>query len=302
MPMDPMTTAADYIASHAVVTLLAVTLLMIVLTIMLWRAIAYVSGHLLTDAASRSTSASSRFAWVRRLRAAPVFGGALTSAYERTLSVGRYLGWYAITSFVIAIAALAGFLELADEIGVDESMAEFDLALSRALSLHLSDTVLAAAAAITHLGDAPVLVALSVAVALLLFARRQWVLAWAWIATTACGGIMTRLLKAWFARSRPLHEHGFATADGWSFPSGHASGSMLVYGLLGYLLIRHTRSAWHLPIVITTMILAVFVGSSRVLLQVHYLSDVLAGWATAIVWLSLCIAGLEAVRRRSERE
>jgi membrane-associated phospholipid phosphatase len=44
--------------------------------------------------------------------------------------------------------------------------------------------------------------------------------------------------------------------------------------------------------------LIIFVGSSRVLLQVHYLSDVLAGYASATVWVAICIATLEYVRWR----
>jgi membrane-associated phospholipid phosphatase len=110
---------------------------------------------------------------------------------------------------------------------------------------------------------------------------------------------MNTLLKLWFARVRPPHTHGFASVDGWSFPSGHACGSMLVYGLLGYLVVRHTRSAWHIPVAAVTVMLVACIGASRVLLQVHYFSDVLAGWAAAGVWVSLCIAGLEAVRVRT---
>lgn len=74
--------------------------------------------------------------------------------------------------------------------------------------------------------------------------------------------------------------------------------SMLVYGLLGYLIVRHAPAAWHVPVGLTSLALIVFVGSSRVLLQVHYLSDILAGYISAAAWVALCIAGLEAVRWR----
>jgi hypothetical protein len=48
---------------------------------------------------------------------------------------------------------------------------------------------------------------------------------------------------------------------------------ILVYGLLGYLIVRHAPGAWHVPVTLTSLALIVHVGSSRVLLQVHYLSD-----------------------------
>lgn len=290
--------AADYIASHAVAALLAVTLVMTLLTALLWSVVKRAGPRLLTYLVSRLT-AWSQHSLVVRLQTAPMFGGALRTTVRRTISVARYLGVHALISFLVAIVAVIGFVELADEIGVGESLAVFDSQLSAALSRHLSDTVLQFSAVITHLGDMAVLTGLVIIVAIGLLVRREFVLAWAWLATTTLGGLVTRLLKAWFERTRPIHEHGFAAAGGWSFPSGHASGSMLVYGLLGYLLVRHTRDAWHIPIVVATLIVVVFVGGSRVLLQVHFLSDVLAGWTTAIVWLSLCITGLEAVRRQT---
>jgi undecaprenyl-diphosphatase len=96
-------------------------------------------------------------------------------------------------------------------------------------------------------------------------------------------------------RRRPLHDHAFAS-DGFSFPSGHASGSLLVYGMLACLVIRGTAPRGHLPVAAMALVLVVFVGASRVLLQVHWFSDVLGGWAVAAAWMGLCIGGLEAVR------
>jgi undecaprenyl-diphosphatase len=233
------------------------------------------------------------------MRSIPLLGSALDVTLRTSVQVGRYLGAYAVVSFAIAISAAIVLAELAEQLGLNAAMVRFDIALSHSLSQHLPRTLLATCGVLTHFGDAAVLTVIVIGVAMLLFGRRRYVFAWAWLATTAGGGIMTRLLKLWFARTRPIYEHDFTTVHGWSFPSGHASGSLLVYGLIGYLLVRHSERRAHVPIVIATMILVVFVGSSRVLLQVHYFSDVVAGWATAILWLSLCIAGLETVRRRA---
>jgi undecaprenyl-diphosphatase len=217
------------------------------------------------------------------------------------LTAGRYLGAYAVIGFIASLASLGAFFELADEIGVDEDLARFDLALSQSLAENVSRGLLEAMAWITQLGDRDVLIALAAVVTVVLLLKRRRLLAAAWAIATASGGLLNMLLKALFERTRPLHEHGVLSADGWSFPSGHASGSMLVYGLLGYLIIRHTSRLWHVPVAILCAALIVFVGFSRVLLQVHYLSDVLAGYASAAAWGALCIAGLEAVRWREKQ-
>jgi undecaprenyl-diphosphatase len=66
--------------------------------------------------------------------------------------------------------------------------------------------------------------------------------------------------------------------------------------MLAYFVVRHTPARWHLPVATVALVLVVFVGASRVLLQVHWFSDVLAGWVNAAAWATLCIGGLEAVR------
>ena len=87
--------------------------------------------------------------------------------------------------------------------------------------------------------------------------------------------------KQLFARERPSLWESIAPESTFSFPSGHAMGSITLAMVL-VLLAWHTRWRWWitLPMVAFTLM----VGLSRVYLGVHYPSDILAGWAVAIAW------------------
>jgi undecaprenyl-diphosphatase len=85
--------------------------------------------------------------------------------------------------------------------------------------------------------------------------------------------------------------------DGWSFPSGHASGSLAVYAMLAYFILRgRDLQWWHLPLLFIAAALVMVIGFSRAFLQVHCLSDVVAGYLVAGSWLCICIAGVELAR------
>ena len=200
-----------------------------------------------------------------------------------------------LMGFVLVLAAVALFFELADEIGLDEGLGRFDVALATELARSVSRESLVYFAAVTHLADAPVQwgIALVVGIVLLLLKRR--LLAGAWIAAVAGNGLMNRALKSLFERTRPLHEHGLTLEHGWSFPSGHTSGAVAIYGMLAYLGIRATPPAWHLPIVVTALVTILLVGFSRIVLQVHYLSDVLAALVSGGSWLLVCITAAHVV-------
>lgn len=287
---------ADFVARHAIAVLSVITIAALALSAVAWHVLGTVVPRTwplaigLWDRARKS-----RFA--HRLRSLPLVGRFLSS----TLTIARYLGIVAIIGFGLSAGALVLFVELADEIGAGESLAEFDVALSTALREHLSRETLRVFSIITHLGDGVVLMAIGVAVFAVLAAMRLKLLAAAWAVTTLSGAVLNRILKVIFERSRPFHDHGLTAVEGWSFPSGHASGSMLVYGLLAYVVVRSTSPAWHIPAALAGVALIIFVGSSRVLLQVHYLSDVLAGYASAAAWVAICVAALETVRWREQQ-
>lgn len=241
--------------------------------------------------------------WVR-LDASPLLSRLpwLDRWLARGLSPGRYLLLHLAAGFAMVLAAGLAFFEIADEIRPGEDLAVFDAAFSERLRQSLAPEILRGFYAVTRLGDVATLALLSTLVALLLILRRHWLLAAGWIVATAGNGLLVRLLKQLFHRDRPLHDdHGLFLAHGWSFPSGHAAGSMAVYGMLAYLLLRLAPAPLRLPGMTLMAALVLLVGSSRVFLRAHYLSDVLAGYLLALAWLAVCIAGTEMALRHAQR-
>jgi undecaprenyl-diphosphatase len=90
-----------------------------------------------------------------------------------------------------------------------------------------------------------------------------------------------------FARTRPSLWQSIAPETTYSFPSGHAMGSMTL-ALVAVLLCWHLRShrgwSWRWPVTLVAAVFVLLVGLSRIYLGVHYPSDILAGWAAASVW------------------
>lgn len=216
----------------------------------------------------------------------------------RRLSPQGYLGLHVTLGIIVLLATLYLFVGLAEEVGPDKEIARFDEALATQLHLRATPSALALFAAITHLGDPLVLAAVGVAVAAVLVSRRAWLLLTSWVVALLGAGVLNLALKELFQRARPALPNPFLVAAGWSFPSGHAMGALVVYGMLGYLLVLGFGRRRRL-VVVGVAALVTLVGASRMFLGVHYASDVVAGFAAGIAWLAIVIAGAEVPRRRT---
>jgi membrane-associated phospholipid phosphatase len=196
----------------------------------------------------------------------------------------------------LAIGACAWiFAELAKELGAEgRSLGLADQALTDALSMNVPAAAMQVFAALTHLGDTLTLTLLCSAVAIALVAIGRRGLAFGWVAAIAGNGVLNTVLKQIFKRVRPIHDGGFVSEHGFSFPSGHSSGSLVAYCMLAYLAQRLLPPSWHLPAMLVAVALAFTVGASRVFLRVHFASDVIAGFASGAAWLAMCIGSIEA--------
>jgi membrane-associated phospholipid phosphatase len=140
-------------------------------------------------------------------------------------------------------------------------------------------------------------------VLVLLFLRRAWWTA-AWVVTAvALVGPLNTLLKEYFGRVRPDFAHGGARLDSLSYPSGHSSGIatlVTVALVLAWPMMAARARHWALAVGVAVVVL---VGLTRMWLGVHFLSDVVGGWAFGLGWtlLTALLFGAFAEGRASLR-
>ncbi len=125
---------------------------------------------------------------------------------------------------------------------------------------------------------------------------------WRWIGyfavTSGVGGLLNLQLKAWFARARPELAEALRDAHGYSFPSGHAMGSTIVFGALAYLALRGLSGwKWRAAALAFACSMIVAIAASRIYLGVHWVSDVGGGIAAGAIWLSATTVAYESFRR-----
>ena len=201
----------------------------------------------------------------------------------------------ALLGLILVIGGVFFFIQIAQGISGNCRLCVVDATIRHAIKTELSGTPLQIFAVVTHFGDRPVLFAISVLVTGMLWHTRRRPLSIGLAFTLAGNAVLNPMLKQFFERFRPLDEHGVANALGWSFPSGHTSGAVVTYGMLAYVALRTLPAVWHLPALLGAISLVLSVGFSRVFLQVHFISDVAAGFASGLAWLSLCIVTIELI-------
>ena len=125
-----------------------------------------------------------------------------------------------------------------------------------------------------------------------------------WATTTmVVGGLLGVLLKLLVGRNRPELLDPVAQAAGFSFPSGHALNAALAAGVLLLALLPFTRDRrWLRPVLwIAAIVLTVVTGATRVLLGVHFTSDVVGGWVLGIAVVAATTAGFATWREHTGR-
>ena len=172
-----------------------------------------------------------------------------------------------------------------------EGGGRLDRSIYEALYAGHRPALAAVAHVLTALGEPTVLIGAGIIAALWLWYRGHRHLPFVLIAIVMIGRGLSELQKYWIARARPELEVHLVVVKTSSFPSGHANSSMIFY--LSLALVLSAGKRWRHLAVAGAILLSLLVGVSRVMLGVHWPSDVIGGWAFGMLWvlLTLRIAG-----------
>lgn len=187
---------------------------------------------------------------------------------------------------------------LLHQVVVDGPGSAFDERAARWLHERVADqgVLVAAMHVVSFVGSSAVIVP-ALLVALLWLVRHEHRRLALFLVVTSIGGtLVSTFVKVIVGRPRPELDEPLATAFGKSFPSGHSMGSLVCFGALVVVFLPLVPIGRRRTALVGTAGLVLAVGLSRLVLGVHFLSDVLGGYVLGLAWLTGMVALFETWR------
>ena len=200
-------------------------------------------------------------------------------------SVRLALGSVLLFGMVSAIAALFFFGWLADEM-LEGDTRRFDETVRNFVHELAFPALTSVMRLASFLGSTLFLIIFGVIIVIVLFLKKYRRGAAIFTITTIGSSILMTTLKFAFKRARPEPFFDTVLPASYSFPSGHSLASFCFYGALAAILSARADKFWLQTIIwISAAIMVLLIGISRIYLGVHYPSDVVAGYAVALIWV-----------------
>lgn len=283
--------------SESYLPLLIIFCLVVLLRVFAWWALELVSGFfhqsktLIGQARDRRKLIG---LWSRFKRSFPETSQHLHARLTPT----RFSG-LTLTLFVIAsLYVLALFGGLVEELLEADELTRFDHLINQQVAMIRTDIMITVFAWVTDLGGSAALIAIIIVTTGLLWTHRGGILiAPLWL--TIVGSVLTTQAGKYLLQRQRPDVVTDVVAITYSFPSGHATSAMAVYGFIAYMIVSQLATIrQRFEVVYWTSVLICLVGFSRVLLGVHYVSDVVAGLLVGSFWLLLGIAFAEQIKKQ----
>ncbi|HUQ80376.1 MAG TPA: phosphatase PAP2 family protein [Gemmatimonadaceae bacterium] len=225
----------------------------------------------------------------------------LRTSYAHAQSFTTAVGVFLVFGAVVAVVGTYAFAKLAQLVRGGYTQ-QFDETVLRWMEHHQTPLVEQLMIEVTMLGTWIVVLSIVSVAGLFLWLTRHKYSTVLLLVATAGGIGLNNILKIGFSRPRPQVFEWGTHASSWSFPSGHAMSSTVVYITIAYLAARlqKTRLARFATLAIFA-VMVVIICASRLYLGVHYPSDVLAGVIIGLAWAGFCMSTLEAIQRFARR-
>ena len=196
-------------------------------------------------------------------------------------------------------AALLTFAALAEDLVTGDPIVQWDQRFAAWLHAHPNEPTTDVPRVVTEFGRVAFVTATTIAIDTGLALRRRLAEALLLVFAVLGAEDVNFALKAIFRRERPSFPDPLASETSFSFPSGHSSVAIAFYGALALVLARLLpRWRARLALALAAAALVAVIGLSRLYLGVHYLSDVLAGFAAGLAWFLICVLALVVHARR----
>lgn len=206
--------------------------------------------------------------------------------------------WYGLTltiAFVLCVGMIWLFMLVTESWADEGVLYHVDQSVNRQIQDLFSADLIQSIARLTYLGDGAFALIASVVLGLVFIVQKTWWRLLALFITMGLGNAVLWTLKWIFDRARP--EGLLNTPTSASFPSGHSFVAVVLYGFLIFLVWQVVKSRVGRMVLTTMLVLVILmVGLSRVLLSVHWVSDVLGGFAIGLAWLIFGIVVTRALR------
>jgi undecaprenyl-diphosphatase len=245
------------------------------------------------------------YAWIEGIRSSPAVERfvqrhpGMTGFIGRRFSPDVYLGLHLTVGLFASILFIWIFGSITEEVLEYDTLVTVDHWITEHVSSIRSPPADRAMIVVTQFGGRSVLPLGTMVTAGLFLAMRRYILAAGFFIANAGGYLLVVILKMTIQRERPFAEYTHLEVAGFSYPSGHAMMAVIFYGMLAYFLTRTVQSRrLRIFIVCIAALVITMIGFSRIYLGVHYISDVAAGFAGGLFWLSVCITGLEIYRTK----
>ena len=204
-----------------------------------------------------------------------------------------------IKGILLSFLSMGAFLYITDGV-MDLETRDWDFNMMLAIQKTHTPFLDILMKSFSNLGGPIVLIGILVGLTIKFWIRRQRIELFGLLVSAIGGTLLNLLIKAAFNRDRPqmwamIHDD----LNTSSYPSGHVTIGLVIYGFCGYLLARYFPR-WRGLIYLGTLLLMLAIGWSRMYVGLHWPTDVLAGYATGFAWLNASILSFEIGKQREK--